>query len=91
MAAVGWADARFPYRGERSALIVIDVDGESQIVSLMVEGVAGFEPATGAQRWFHPHKTDYDVNATTPVCVLQQASILTKLSWTVPTLIGTRL
>ena len=42
---------------------LVDVDGEAQIVSLMVEGVAGFDPATGAQRWFHPHKTDYDVNA----------------------------
>jgi outer membrane protein assembly factor BamB len=50
-----------------SSPILVDVDGESQIISLMVEGAAGFDPATGAQRWFHPHKTDYDVNATTPV------------------------
>jgi outer membrane protein assembly factor BamB len=50
-----------------SSPILVDVDGETQIVSLMVEGVAGFDPATGAQRWFHPHKTDYDVNASTPV------------------------
>jgi outer membrane protein assembly factor BamB len=50
-----------------SSPILVDVEGESQIIGLMVEGVAGFDPATGAQRWFHPHKTDYDVNATTPV------------------------
>jgi outer membrane protein assembly factor BamB len=50
-----------------STPIVIEVDGGSQIVSLMVEGVAGFDPATGKQLWFHPHKTQYDVNASTPV------------------------
>ncbi len=50
-----------------SSPVLIELDGERQIVALMVEGVAGFEPASGRQLWFHPHRTDYDVNAATPV------------------------
>ncbi len=50
-----------------SSPLVIDLDGEAQIVMLMVEGVAGFDPRTGRQLWFHPHRTDYAVNAATPV------------------------
>jgi outer membrane protein assembly factor BamB len=50
-----------------SSPILIDLDGERQLVALMVEGLAGFDPQTGRQLWFHPHRTQYDVNATTPV------------------------
>jgi outer membrane protein assembly factor BamB len=50
-----------------SSPIRIDLDGERQIVMLMVEGVAGFDPKTGRQLWFHAHSTDYAVNAATPV------------------------
>ena len=50
-----------------SSPIVIELEGERQIVMLMVEGVAGFDPKTGRQLWFHAHSTDYAVNAATPV------------------------
>lgn len=50
-----------------SSPIAITVDGEPQIVALMVEGVAGFDPRTGRQLWSHVHQTDYAVNAATPV------------------------
>jgi outer membrane protein assembly factor BamB len=50
-----------------SSPILIDLDGERQIVMLMVEGVGGFDPKTGRQLWFHAHRTDYAVNAATPV------------------------
>lgn len=50
-----------------SSPILVEVGGDAQIVALMVEGVAGFDPRTGRQLWFHPHRTDYDVNSATPV------------------------
>lgn len=50
-----------------SSPVLIDVSGETQLIALMVEGAAGFEPRTGRQLWFHPHKTQHDVNAATPV------------------------
>lgn len=50
-----------------SSPILIQVDGKDQLVVFMVDGVAGLDPKTGDQLWLHPHKTDYDVNAATPV------------------------
>ena len=55
------------YGNAMASPLLVDVDGERQIVMFLVEGVAGFAAATGAERWFHPHKTSYDVNAATPV------------------------
>ncbi len=50
-----------------SSPILIEVEGEPQLITFMVEGVAGLDPATGTQKWLLPHKTDYDVNSATPV------------------------
>jgi outer membrane protein assembly factor BamB len=55
------------YANAMASPILIEVGGERQIAAFLVEGVAGFDAATGAERWFHPHKTPYDVNAATPV------------------------
>jgi outer membrane protein assembly factor BamB len=54
------------YGAAMASPLLIDLDGERQVVMFLVEGVAGFDAATGAERWFHPHKTSYDVNAATP-------------------------
>jgi outer membrane protein assembly factor BamB len=50
-----------------SSPLLIDVAGETQLVALMVEGLAGFNPQSGQQLWLHPHRTQYEVNASTPV------------------------
>lgn len=50
-----------------SSPLLIDLDGATELVALMVEGLAGFDPATGRQLWMYPHATQYDVNAATPV------------------------
>jgi len=47
--------------------IVIDVDGQPQLVALMVDYVAGFDPTSGAMLWRHPHHTDYGLNISTPI------------------------
>ncbi len=47
--------------------VVIDVDGQPQLVALMVDYVAGFDPTSGELLWRHPHRTDYGLNISTPI------------------------
>jgi outer membrane protein assembly factor BamB len=47
--------------------ILIDVDGETQLVFFLASGLVGVSPETGALLWRHPHVTDFSVNATTPL------------------------
>ena len=50
-----------------SSPILIEVGGQEQVVMFMARLVAGLDPATGRLLWQHPHLTQYDVNASTPV------------------------
>jgi outer membrane protein assembly factor BamB len=47
--------------------VIIDVDGQKQVVYFAGNVVAGFDPATGRTLWSHPHKTDWGLNISTPV------------------------
>jgi outer membrane protein assembly factor BamB len=47
--------------------LLIDVDGQEQIVLFHAEGIGGFDPKTGARYWNHPHKTDWGLNISLPV------------------------
>ena len=47
--------------------IVIDVDGQPQLVLFAGDRVAGLDPANGRMLWSHPHRTDYGLNISTPV------------------------
>lgn len=47
--------------------ILIDVDGQRQLVLFAGETVAGLDPASGRTLWSHPHKTDWGLNISTPV------------------------
>jgi outer membrane protein assembly factor BamB len=50
-----------------SSPMLIDVDGQEQLVVLMAPGVVGLDPAGGDLLWSYPHVTNYDVNASQPV------------------------
>jgi hypothetical protein len=50
-----------------AAPILVSVDGQDQLVAFMVDHVIGLNPLNGDLVWSHPHKTDYAVNASTPV------------------------
>ncbi|MCH8289951.1 PQQ-like beta-propeller repeat protein [Candidatus Poribacteria bacterium] len=50
-----------------SSPIIINVDGQDQLVIFEGKLVAGFDPETGKLLWKHPHRTKYDINASTPV------------------------
>ena len=47
--------------------ILIDVDGQQQLVLFAGERVAGLDPSTGRMLWSHPHRTDWGLNISTPV------------------------
>lgn len=47
--------------------ILIEVDGEKQLVFFMADRVVGVRPEDGALLWEYPHATPYSVNASTPV------------------------
>jgi len=47
--------------------LLIDVDGQQQLVLFAGDRVAGFDPASGRTLWSHPHRTDYGLNISTPV------------------------
>ena len=47
--------------------ILIDVDGQQQLVLFAGERVAGLDPANGRMLWSRAHKTDWGLNISTPV------------------------
>jgi outer membrane protein assembly factor BamB len=47
--------------------ILIDVDGQPQLLYFGGDRVAGFDPANGRMLWSHPHKTDWGLNISTPI------------------------
>ena len=47
--------------------IIIDVDGQKQLLYFAGNVVAGLDPASGKTLWTHPHKTDWGLNISTPL------------------------
>jgi outer membrane protein assembly factor BamB len=47
--------------------IIIDVDGQPQLIAFAGDRVAGIDPASGRVYWHVPHKTDWGLNISTPV------------------------
>jgi len=47
--------------------IIVNVDGQDQLVAFMGKVVAGVDPNNGELLWSHPHATDWGVNISTPV------------------------
>jgi outer membrane protein assembly factor BamB len=49
--------------------ILIDVDGQPQLVVFGGDIITGMDPSNGKQLWSHPHKTDWGLNISTPLWV----------------------
>ena len=47
--------------------ILINVDGQDQLVVSGANEMIGADPSNGAVLWRHPHKTDWGLNISTPV------------------------
>jgi outer membrane protein assembly factor BamB len=63
--AVAWK--RQDFENAMSSPRLIRVDGQEQLVLLMVDHVVGLDPRNGDLLWSHEHKTDFAVNVATPV------------------------
>ena len=47
--------------------VLINVDGQDQLVISGGDDLLGVDPASGSVFWRHPHKTDWGLNISTPV------------------------
>lgn len=47
--------------------ILINVNGQDQLVYFSTDEIVGCDPHNGAYYWHHPHKTQYGLNISTPV------------------------
>jgi outer membrane protein assembly factor BamB len=47
--------------------IIIDVDGQKQLLYFGGDRIVGLDPAKGTELWSHPHKTDWGLNISTPL------------------------
>jgi outer membrane protein assembly factor BamB len=63
--SIAWAGGAF--HNSHASPILIDVDGQQQLVAFMFAEVVGMNPADGQVLWTHPHATDFGLNISTPV------------------------
>lgn len=63
--ALVWKGGDFDF--SPASPIVIDVDGQKQLLYFAGNVVAGLDPANGKTLWTHPHKTDWGLNISTPI------------------------
>jgi outer membrane protein assembly factor BamB len=50
-----------------SSPMLINVDGQDQMVAFMGKQIVGVDPTDGALLWSHPHVTEWGLNISTPV------------------------
>ncbi len=63
--SIAWSRHDFP--NAYSSPMLIDVDGQTQLVIFMQPAVIGLDPENGDLLWSHPHETNYNVNASLPI------------------------
>lgn len=55
------------FKNSTSSPIIINVDGQDQLVAFMYGEVVGVDPINGNLLWSHPHPVDYGLNTSMPV------------------------
>ena len=55
------------FRNSTSSPILINVDGQDQLVAFMYGEVVGVDPVNGDLLWNHAHPVDYGLNTSTPI------------------------
>ena len=58
------------YTNSHSSPLLINVDGQPQVVAVAANTVFGFSPDNGTLYWTHEHKTPYGLAVSTPVWAL---------------------
>ncbi|HZS07529.1 MAG TPA: PQQ-binding-like beta-propeller repeat protein [Blastocatellia bacterium] len=59
--------AKHDYPNAYPSPILINVDGQDQLIIFMQQEIGGFDPNNGDELWRHPHPTQYGLNISTPV------------------------
>lgn len=55
------------FSNSSSSCIIINVDGQEQLITTFSEEVVGLNPASGDLLWRYPHKTSWGLNISTPL------------------------
>lgn len=55
------------FRNAPASPVLINVDGQDQVVTQMSDEVVGIDPNNGWVLWTHPHSTSWGLNISTPV------------------------
>ena len=55
------------YKNSTSSPILVNVDGQEQLIAFMFSDIIGIEPNNGDLLWSHPHQTEFGLNTSTPV------------------------
>ena len=63
--SVGWK--KHDFRNSTSSPIIINVNGQDQLVAFMYGEVVGLDPNNGNLLWSHPHPVEHGLNTCTPV------------------------
>jgi outer membrane protein assembly factor BamB len=63
--SVAWK--KHDFKNSTSSPILIDVDGQDQLVAFMYGEVVGVDPNDGNLLWSHSHPVDYGLNTSMPV------------------------
>jgi outer membrane protein assembly factor BamB len=58
---------RHDFRNSPSSPLLIDVDGEEQLVAFMYDALVGVRPSDGELLWTQPHVSEFGLNVSTPV------------------------
>jgi outer membrane protein assembly factor BamB len=63
--SVAWK--KHDFKNSTSSPIIVNVDGQDQLVAFMFGEVVGVDPNNGSLLWSHPHPVDHGLNTSTPV------------------------
>lgn len=64
--AVAWRTVQ-KYDNAPATPVLINVDGQDQLVAMMSDQAVGIDPSNGWVLWSFPHSTDWGLNISTPV------------------------
>ena len=63
--SVSWK--KHDFKNSTSSPIVINVDGQDQLIAFMYGEIVGVDPNNGNLLWSHSHPVDFGLNTSTPV------------------------
>jgi outer membrane protein assembly factor BamB len=63
--SVAWK--KHDFKNSTSSPIVVNVDGQDQLVAFMYSEIVGVDPNNGNLLWSHPHPVDFGLNTSTPI------------------------